>query len=67
MSKSFENSTKPIVKNTFHNLNLNLKQMQALSNIITAIVNIKMNRLNNELRQLLQTTAQSTFSFSAAI
>ena len=42
--------------------------MQALSNIITATVNIKINRLNNELRQLLQATAQSTsFLFAAKL
>ena len=49
-------SIEHISKQQFSNFDLISEQMQALSNIIIAIVNIKINRLNNKLRQLLQST-----------
>ena len=53
-------SSEQLSNNAFANFDLISKQMQTLSNIISITVNIKINRLNNELRQLLQTTTQSS-------
>ena len=44
--------------NAFSNFDLISKQMQILSNTIFATVNIKINRLKNELCQLLKTITQ---------
>ena len=66
VSDIFQNLTMTELSSTEHtsrqqlsNLDLISEQMQALSDIITAIVNTKINRLNNELRQLLQSAVSS--------
>ena len=53
-------------KNIFFNFEIISEQMQALFDTLTAAMNTKINRLNNELRQLLQTITQQTFAFSSA-
>lgn len=57
MSKQSKSS-----KNVLSNFKIINEQMQILSNIFTIVVNIKINRLRNELRQLLQTINQSQIS-----
>ena len=52
-------STEHISKQQLSNLDLISEQMQALSDIIIAIVNTKINRLSNEFRQLLQSAVFS--------
>ena len=52
-------STEHISEQQFSNFDFISEQMQALSDIIIAIVNTKINRLSNELRQLLQSAVFS--------
>ena len=47
-------------KNIFFNFEIISEQMQALFDTLTAAMNTKINRLNNELRQLLQFISQQS-------
>ena len=49
-------------QNLISNLNIIESQMQTLSNVLTVAVDTKINRLEIEFRQLLQTSAQSQIS-----
>ena len=58
-------SFKQSSNNALANFDFISKQMQTLLNTISVTINIKINRLNNELRQLLQAATQQTSVFSS--
>lgn len=58
-----ENDSSISKRNLISNWKITKKQMQTLSTVLTAAVDTKVNRLNNEFRQLLQFTSQQSSQF----